>query len=76
LRPFLTKNYIKDSNKTVRMTFDDFFQMKLYSSYILGDDNTTDKMLLEMFNDPARIKYEQDRIEREILNVEQDVWEY
>ena len=76
LRPYLTKYYIKDSNKTLRMTFDDFFQMKLYSSYILGDDNTTDKMLLEMFNDPVRIKYEQDRIEREILNVEQDVWEY
>lgn len=76
LRPFLTKYYIKDGNKTQRMTFDDFFQMKLYSSYILGDDNTTDRMLLQSYKDETRIKYEQDRIEREILNVEQDVWEY
>lgn len=76
LRPYLTKYYIKDGNKTQRMTFDDFFQMKLYSSYILGDDNTTDRMLLQSYQDEDRIKYEQDRIEREILNVEQDVWEY
>lgn len=77
LRPFLTKqNVIPNGNETHRLNFDEFFAKKLYSSYLLGDGNMFNRMLLEYVVDPAKIKKEQDRIETELLNFEQDIWEY
>ena len=77
LRPYLAKQYvIPNGNETQRLTFDEFFAQKLYSSYILGDSNMLNKMLLEYVKDPDKIRKEQKRIETEILNFEQDLWEY
>ena len=40
LRPYLAKQYvIPNGNETQRLTYDEFFTQKLYSSYILGDAN-------------------------------------
>ncbi len=77
LRPYLAKQYIiPNGNETQRLTYDEFFSQKLYSSYILGDSNMLNKMLLQYVQDPDKIKKEQKRIETEILNAEQDLWEY
>ena len=83
LRPYLAKNLvINTSNELQRMTFDDFFVQKLYSDYLLGDNNVFGRMLLDYDKviDESRfeafIKKEQKRIETELLNFEQDLWEY
>lgn len=77
LRPFLAKQYvIPNGNETQRLTFDEFFAQKLYSSYILGDGNMLNRMLLQYVQDPDKLRKEQKRIETEILNAEQDLWEY
>ncbi|MDD3078521.1 MAG: gliding motility protein GldN [Paludibacter sp.] len=77
LRPYLAKQYvIPNGNDTQRMTFDDFFAERLYSSYILGDSNMFNRMLLQNYIDPDKIRKEQKRIETEMMNVEQDLWEY
>jgi len=77
LRPYLAKQYvIPNGNETQRLTFDEFFAQKLYSSYLLGDSNMFNRTLLETAIDPVKIKKEQDRIETELLNFEQDLWEY
>jgi gliding motility associated protien GldN len=77
LRPHLAKQYIiPNGNETQRLTFDDFFTQKLYHSYLLGDENMLDKMLLQTYNDHEAILREQKRIETELLNFEQDLWEY
>ncbi|NCB68443.1 MAG: gliding motility protein GldN [Bacteroidia bacterium] len=77
LRPFLAKQYvIPNGNETQRLTYDEFFAQRLYSTYLLGDENMVDKMLLQTYNDPESIRREQKRIETELLNVEQDLWEY
>ncbi|HLP05599.1 MAG TPA: gliding motility protein GldN [Paludibacter sp.] len=77
LRPYLAKQYvIPNGNETQRLTYDDFFAQKLYSSYLLGDSNMFNRMLLEYTIDPLKIKKEQNRIETELLNTEQDIWEY
>lgn len=77
LRPFLAKQYvIPNGNETQRLTYDDYFAQKLYSSYLLGDSNMFNRMLLEVAVDPVKIRKEQDRIETELLNFEQDLWEY
>lgn len=83
LRPFLAKQYmISAGNEVQRLTFDEFFAQRLYASYLLGDNNLYGKMLLdydkvvdkEKFE--AYVKKEQKRIETELLNFEQDLWEY
>lgn len=77
LRPYLVKKFvIPNGNEVQRLTFDEFFAQKLYASYLLGDSNMFNRMLIEYVVDPAKIKKEQNRIETELLNVEQDIWEY
>ena len=84
LRPFLAKQMIiPRGNDTQRLTFDDFFSQNLYASYLLGDSNMYNRMLLNyasVISDPAKfeafVRKEQSRIETELLNFEMDVWEY
>ena len=77
LRPYLAKQYvIPDGNSTQRLTFDEFFAQKLYSSYVVGDSNSRGWMLLQYLTDTEKIKKEQQRIETELLDFEQDLWEY
>lgn len=77
LRPYLAKQYvIPNGNETQRLTYDEYFAQKLYSNYLLGDSNMFNRMLLDYVVDPVKIKKEQDRIETELLNFEQDLWEY
>ncbi|NDV46348.1 gliding motility protein GldN [Paludibacter sp. 221] len=83
LRPYLAKQYvISNGNEAQRLTFDDFFVQKLYSSYLLGDNNMYSRMLLEYDKvvSPEQfetyVKKEQKRIETELLNFELDLWEF
>lgn len=77
LRPALAKQYIiPNGNETERLTYDEFFTQRLYSSYILGDGNMFDRMLLQQYADAPSIRREQKRIESELLNFEIDLWEY
>jgi len=77
LRPFLARQYvIPNENNTQRLTFDEFFAQKFYSDYLLGDSNLNNRMLLQYLVNPDKIRKEQKRIETELLNFEQDLWEY
>jgi gliding motility associated protien GldN len=77
LRPFLAKQYvIPNGNETQRLTYDEFFSQRLYSTYLLGDSNLFNRMLLEYVVNPDKIKKEQNKIETELMNIEQDIWEY
>jgi len=77
LRPYLAKKYvIPNGNETERLTFDEYFAEKYYSSYLLGDANMFNRMLLDTFDDASKIKKEQKKIETELLNFELDLWEF
>jgi gliding motility associated protien GldN len=77
LRPYLARQYvIPNGNETQRLTYDEFFAQKLFSTYLLGDSNMFNRMLLESEVSRSKIKKEQNRIETEILNFEEDLWEY
>ena len=73
---------INNGNEVQRLTMDEFFAQRLYSSYLLGDNNMFGRMLLDydqMVDEEkfeAYVKKEQKRIETELLNFEQDLWEY
>lgn len=77
LRPYLAKQYmIPQWNDSKRMTFDEFFAKKLYASYLLGDSNMYNRMFPNYATNIEDIKKEQARVAEELLNFEQDLWEY
>lgn len=54
LRPYLARQYvIPQSNDTRRVTFEQFFAEKLYTSYLIGDANMYDRL----FSDYAERMY-------------------
>lgn len=76
LRPHLMRQQIiPGANASRRMTYDEFFAQKLYASYILGDSNIYSRMLLELALTEKELREEQKRIETELMNFEQDLWE-
>lgn len=77
LRPYLALQYVIPSqNETKRVTFDDFFQKRMYSFYIVGEGNMYNRFIPEYSMQEGDIKKEQARIENELLTFEQDLWEY
>ena len=76
LRPYLIRQLVTpNGNDSQRMTYDEFFSQNLYSSYLLGDSNMYSRMLLEFSLDENALRTEQKRIETELMNFEQDLWE-
>ena len=75
-RPYMTQKYVSPQDDSKRVTFDDFFRLKLYSSYILGINNVYGRMVPEMAENYEDIQREQKKIEVDLLNIEQDLWEY
>lgn len=77
LRPYLAMQYaIPNRNETKRVTYDEFFQKRLYTSYIVGEGNIYNRWIPDYTGDPEMVRKEQDRIATELLNFEQDLWEY
>ncbi|MCQ2328305.1 MAG: gliding motility protein GldN [Paludibacteraceae bacterium] len=77
LRPYLASHYlIPGQNEAKRVTFEEFFEKRLFSSYIVGEGNIYNRMILDYCFTEKDAKQEQDRIEYELLTFEQDLWEY
>lgn len=78
-RRYMARQYmIPQSNDTKRVTFDEFFGKRLYSSYLIGDSNMYDRMFVyqDQQTTEEEIRKEQERVATELLNLEQDLWEY
>lgn len=77
LRPYLAMQYtIPSRNEVKRVTFDEFFQKRLYTSYIVGEGNMYNRWIPDYARTEKEINKEQERIANELLTFEQDVWEY
>lgn len=86
LRPYLAAQPVTPlgNDKEGNMCYDEFFDKKLYSSYLLGDNNQYSRMVPELadaYKDDIQryykeIRKEQQRIEAELLMTEQNLWEY
>lgn len=85
VRPFLQEEYIKMSGRNIQalLNFDDFFTTRQFYSYIIKDyDLHGEDIDLKLNMDdedprkPIRIKEEQDKVEHQILDFEQDLWNY
>lgn len=78
LRPYLVQRevMITDHNNGLRMSYDDLFIKRRFSSNIYKESNLQNRMLLDYNATPEDVKREQERIKQDILNEEQDLWEY
>ena len=77
LRPYMAQQYVTPrGNDNKRITFDDFFIQKMYSSYLVGINNVYNKMIPQVADTYEGMQAEQRRIENELLTAEQDLWAY
>lgn len=73
---FVNKNVVNRNNAATGLTYDDLFVKRLFSSYIVKEDNPEDLRIKDyMSNDLDRL-HESERIKNEIMNWEQDLWSY
>lgn len=66
-------------NDAARLTYYDFFEMRMFSSYIIREPNEFDyyvKDFEQYRNDPFAALLEAERIKNELFNFEHDLWEY
>ncbi|MBO5816935.1 MAG: gliding motility protein GldN [Paludibacteraceae bacterium] len=76
-RPYMARQYVTPrGSDTKRITFDDFFGQKMYTSYLVGKNNVYSRMIPEIATTYEDMQKEQKLIEAELLNLEQDLWEY
>lgn len=78
VRPYLAQQpvVLNDFNNSRRISYDDLFLKRRFSSYIYKESNIYNRSLIEYCNSVEEVHAEQERIKKEILNYEQDLWEY
>ncbi|MDR0660316.1 MAG: gliding motility protein GldN [Prevotellaceae bacterium] len=64
-------------NEVSQLSFDDFFQVRRFSSYIVAQSNVMNNRWLNTYTRTGlEAMLESQRIETEIFNFEHDLWEY
>lgn len=63
-------------NDAQNMTFDDMFIKRYFNSYIIRESNTFNNRSISQYLEGKEVMLESERIENEIFNFEQDLWEY
>lgn len=79
LRPFLAQQEIllTDKNNGARPSFDDVFMKRRFSGYIYRESNVMDnRMLVQYCSTTEDVHKEQARIKTNVINFENDLWEY
>ena len=80
LRPIMANQEIFNSqNDAARMSFDHFFQMRMFNSYIVKESNMYDLDIAyfeEFRDDGVAALLESDRIKNDLFILEHDLWEY
>jgi len=76
-RPLLATNLTMNPyNEARQVSFDDFFIKRTFSSYIVKQSNMYDNRDISAYLTGRDAMMESQRIEEEIFNYEQDLWEY
>ncbi|MBK7029095.1 MAG: gliding motility protein GldN [Bacteroidales bacterium] len=75
-RPIFAKSEVFNRfNGAAKMTYDDFFWKRMFSSYIYKEDNTYDRIIAE-YALGIDAMLESERIKSDLFNFEQQLWEY
>lgn len=80
LRPILVNEEVFNrQNDAMRLTYYDFFELRLFSSYLTKESNDKDLEISafpEFKDNPMEALYESERIREDLFNWEHDLWEY
>lgn len=78
IRPYLAQQpvVLNSYNNSQRVSFDDLFTKRRFASYIYKESNIYNRTLIDYCSSVEEVHAEQERIKKEILNYEQDLWEY
>jgi hypothetical protein len=66
-------------NDALRLSFDDFFQMRIFDSYIVYESNMFDNKITdfqEFENDAIGALLKSDEIKNDLFIFEHDLWQY
>ncbi len=63
-------------NDGARMSFDDYFWKRMFSSYIYQETNVYDNRRLESYKTGVDLLLESEKIQNELVNTEHDLWNY
>lgn len=75
----VNKEVFNRQNDAARVTYDDWFEQRLFSSYIVKENNQYDnyiKQFAEFKDNGVAALLEADRIKQELFEKEHDLWEY
>lgn len=62
-------------NDAERRTYDDVFQKRMFSSYVIRESNTPNRSISDYLTGMDAL-YESERVEEFLFDMEQDMWEY
>lgn len=63
-------------NDAARMSWEDVFEARLFSSYIIKESNVFDRRIKDYKTNPMDVLIESDNIKEQIFNFEHDLWSY
>ncbi|MBR9831936.1 gliding motility protein GldN [bacterium] len=73
---FANAEVYSSGNDGARMTFDDYFWKRMFSSYIYQETNVYDNRKLTSYKSGIDLLLESNKIMEEIVNFEHDMWQY
>ena len=63
-------------NDAARMTWEDIFEMRWFSSYIIKESNVYDRRIKDYKANPMDVLLESDKLKEQIFHFEHDLWSY
>lgn len=72
---FVTKAVSTRNNDATGLSYDDIFMKRLFSSYIVKESNPDDLRIKDYATGIDRL-YESERVKKELLDYEHDLWSY
>lgn len=77
IRPLLARHEIfNENNDAQRISFDDYFMQRRFSSYIMAESNVYENRWINQYTVGIDVLLESDRIKEWLTNTEHDLWEY
>ncbi len=76
LRPYISTQLImlSDLNNSTQSTLESYFRMSLYKGQIYKTNNLLGRVLAQYCPTPDSLHHEQERIEKELLSFEEELW--
>lgn len=72
---FVTKEVVSRNNDATGLSYDDMFMKRLFSSYIVKESNPEDLRIKDYAQGIDKL-YESERVKKELLDYEHDLWSY